>query len=191
MARRWTIAIACVLLLVSGVAARGDAQCIGTSGRVVDRLTGAPIVGARVVGGRNSSAVTNADGCFTLDSVYTEDCVPTQIDCAYSFGVSANGYVPYGEEGYLGGGRFYANVRLATIAAALCSGDCEGDHAVGIDELLCAVDAMLTNADSGCVCADRDGDGLLDIAEALTAVRNALGGCVDCGPGAPTICEAR
>ena len=54
---------------------------------------------------------------------------------------------------------------------------------------MCAVDALLSDAQSGCVCADRDGDERLDIAEVLTAVRNALLGCMDSGPLGPDACD--
>lgn len=113
------------------------------------------------------------------------------FDCGYQFSVFADGYVPYGEYGF---GphpdiyRFYADVRLAPIAAAICSGDCQGDHEVSIDDLLCAVDALLTQAASGCLCADADGDGSAHIGEIVIAVHNALTGCVDCGDLSPQAC---
>jgi hypothetical protein len=172
-------------------AAPTEAQCEGTSGRVVDHLTGEPIVGAEVRGGQESHALTTEQGCFTLATVYTETCSPQLPDCAYSFGVTADGYASYDEYGYRplpDISRFYADVRLAPLAATYCFGDCEQDHAVAIGELVCAVDALLSDAQSGCVCADRDGDERLNIAEVLTAVRNALLGCIDCGPLGPDAC---
>jgi hypothetical protein len=131
------------------------------------------------------SAVTDANGCFTLANVYTEDCIPMHLDCAYCFGVAADGYAPYGESAYGPHPEiiyFYAEVRLAPLAAALCYGNCGNDHAVGIDELLCAVDALLTDAESGWVCADADGDGRLHVAEVLGAASNSLVGYADCVP---------
>jgi hypothetical protein len=59
-----------------------------------------------------------------------------------------------------------------------CVGDCRGDGAVTIDEILALVNVALGNAPpSGCRAGDRDGDGRITIDELLTAVRNALNGC--------------
>ena len=179
------------LLLFLAAPTLVDAQCDGTSGRVVDHLTGEPIAGAKASGGFDSTAVTDAQGCFTLATVYTEACNAMRLDCAYEFAVSADGYTSYSEFGYRPPpniSRFFAAVRLAPLAAARCSGDCGDDHSVAIDELLCAVDALLTNAESGCTCADSDGDERLHIAEVVAAIRNALLGCVDCGPAGPNAC---
>jgi hypothetical protein len=178
-----------ITVLLGAIPATIDAQCTGQAGRVLDHLTGAPIAGARVTGAVDSSAVTDAEGCFRID-VYTEVCNPMLPDCGYRFAVSADGYVPYGENGYGPHPKispFYREVRLAPLAAALCYGDCNDNDAVAIDELLCAVDALLTDAASGCTCADGDGDQHLHIAEVLAAVHNALIGCVAC-PTAPTFC---
>jgi len=180
------------LLVLAGVS---EAQCAGKTGRVVDHLTGDPIVGAEVTGGFNSSAVTDAEGCFVVDvffvvGEFNEVCGPMAIDCGYLYSVYASGYVPYRESGYRPPPDrypFYVEIRLASVSAALCTGDCGHDHAVGIDELLCGVDALLSGAESGCTCADADGDARLHVAELLAAVNNALLGCVEC-PRAPTFC---
>ncbi len=63
-------------------------------------------------------------------------------------------------------------------ADASCTGDCNGDHMVTVDELLLAVNISLgTDNLSACPLLDRNGDGVVSIDEILTAVGNALQGC--------------
>jgi hypothetical protein len=59
-----------------------------------------------------------------------------------------------------------------------CPGDCDGDGAVLIDELILAVNIAngLAPADT-CLAADRDGDGSVTIAELIAAVSAAQSGC--------------
>ena len=60
-------------------------------------------------------------------------------------------------------------------AAAACTGDCDGDGAVTVDELLVGVNIALGNAPvSACPSFDSNGDGSVTIDEILTAVNNAL-----------------
>lgn len=152
------IAAGHLLLFLIALPATADSHCTGTSGRVLDHRTGAPIANARVSGGLDSSAVTDAQGCFVLRSVYTEACIPTNIDCAFRFAVSADGYVPYGENGYRPPPDrypFYAEVRLARIVAetptptptptvtGACEGDCDGNAIVTVNELVTMVNIAL------------------------------------------------
>ena len=59
-----------------------------------------------------------------------------------------------------------------------CVGDCNGDGAVGIDELIKAVNIALGGAAlDACTVADRNGNGMVTIEELLAAVNAALGGC--------------
>ena len=59
-----------------------------------------------------------------------------------------------------------------------CGGDCNGDRAVTVDELLLAVAISLeTHPLSECRAADRDLNGQLDIAELIRAVNAALINC--------------
>jgi hypothetical protein len=59
-----------------------------------------------------------------------------------------------------------------------CSGDCNRDGTVTVDELLRAVSVALGNQDVyACPSADEDADGTVSIEEILTAVHNALTGC--------------
>jgi len=62
--------------------------------------------------------------------------------------------------------------------AAACPGDCDGDGAVAIDELVRAVGIASGSAPtSSCAPLDADGDGAVTIAEVVAAVSGALGGC--------------
>lgn len=66
----------------------------------------------------------------------------------------------------------------ATPVAPPCTGDCDGDGAVAINELLLGVNIALgNNAIDACPPLDADGDGGVSIAELIDAVGNALTGC--------------
>jgi hypothetical protein len=59
-----------------------------------------------------------------------------------------------------------------------CTGDCNGDGEVTIDELLIGVNIALDLQPlSRCAAFDAGGDGMVTIDELLAAVNNALGGC--------------
>lgn len=65
----------------------------------------------------------------------------------------------------------------ATVAPT-CEGDCSGDGAVTVDELVQGVAQSLDGLDtSACTAFDRDGDRQVTIAELVAAVRRALDGC--------------
>ena len=65
-----------------------------------------------------------------------------------------------------------------STAAASCTGDCDGDGAVTINELLVGVNIALGSARVGaCASFDSSGEGEVTIDEILTAVNNALNGC--------------
>jgi len=59
-----------------------------------------------------------------------------------------------------------------------CSGDCNGDGVVTVNELLTMVNLALGNADAAtCLSGDANHDGQITIDEILGAVNNALTGC--------------
>jgi hypothetical protein len=58
-----------------------------------------------------------------------------------------------------------------------CVGDCSGDGAVTIDELITLVTIGLGAPLADCPAGDRNGDGDVTIEELVTAVGNALNGC--------------
>lgn len=59
-----------------------------------------------------------------------------------------------------------------------CPGDCDRDGAVGIAELVLAVNIALDRAEvTACAAVDTDGSGSVTIAELIAAVRSALAGC--------------
>lgn len=71
-------------------------------------------------------------------------------------------------------------------AAAACGGDCNGDGAVAINELVLGVSIALGSAQlAGCSSLDTNGNGQVSIDELVTAVTAALSGCGDATP-APT-----
>ncbi len=60
----------------------------------------------------------------------------------------------------------------------LCPGDCDGDGAVGIGDLIRVADTMMGNRDvASCADADTSGDGRFDMGELVAAIDNALHGC--------------
>jgi Ca2+-binding EF-hand superfamily protein len=59
-----------------------------------------------------------------------------------------------------------------------CSGDCNGDGVVQVDELVRAVAISLDDEPIGdCRPADGDDDGIVSVDEVIRAVRMALGEC--------------
>src|SRR5215468_2310783 len=59
-----------------------------------------------------------------------------------------------------------------------CDGDCRGEGAVTIDDLIRAVNIALGTAPvSSCTFADRNGDGAVTIEELVSCVQHALAGC--------------
>ena len=73
--------------------------------------------------------------------------------------------------------------RRCPVAAAACTGDCDGDGAVTVNEILVGVNIALDSAAvSSCPDFDNNQDGSVTIDELLAAVNNALGAC----PPAPT-----
>ena len=72
-------------------------------------------------------------------------------------------------------------------ATAACTGDCDGDGAVTVDEILVGVNIALgTAAPSACPNFDSNGDGSVTVDEILVAVNNALTGCPATPSPSPT-----
>ncbi len=68
-------------------------------------------------------------------------------------------------------------------AMAVCSGDCDGDGSVSINEIISGVNIAIALADLDlCAAIDADGDGSVSISELITAVNHGLDGC----PGTET-----
>ena len=71
-----------------------------------------------------------------------------------------------------------ATVTVAVAGAPVCVGDCNGDGAVSIDELVRGVGMALTAGGvAACPAFDRSGDGAVSIDELIAAVDAALGSC--------------
>jgi Ca2+-binding EF-hand superfamily protein len=59
-----------------------------------------------------------------------------------------------------------------------CVGDCDGDGAVAVNELVTAVGYALDNRPPlGCASIDANGDAQVTVDELVRAVTNALDGC--------------
>jgi hypothetical protein len=61
-------------------------------------------------------------------------------------------------------------------AVAVCSGDCSGDHAVTVSEMVTGVNQALGNG-AQCSAFDTNGDQMVAVNELIAAVGNLLGGC--------------
>ncbi|HSQ01278.1 MAG TPA: hypothetical protein VL049_28995 [Candidatus Dormibacteraeota bacterium] len=72
----------------------------------------------------------------------------------------------------------------ATAAAPVCAGDCDGNGAVTVAELIAGVASVLDNA-APCAALDRNGDGVAIVGEMIAAVNALLNGC----PATPTPTE--
>ncbi len=71
----------------------------------------------------------------------------------------------------------------AAVQAQSCAGDCDGNGAVGINELVSAVNVALGVKEVGaCLAADADRDGTVVISELVKAVASALGECAAATP---------
>lgn len=69
---------------------------------------------------------------------------------------------------------------LAAPAGAGCAGDCDGDGAVRVDEVIGLVGCALGHAPAAApclACADADASGAIEVHELVAAVAHALGGC--------------
>lgn len=68
---------------------------------------------------------------------------------------------------------------LVAAPAPACTGDCSGDGAVSIGELIVQVNVALgVAAVTACQAGDANGDGAIRVEELIAAVNAALGGCV-------------
>jgi hypothetical protein len=64
------------------------------------------------------------------------------------------------------------------VTGVSCTGDCNGDGSVTVDEIVKMVNIALgTLNPSECPAGDRDGSGTVTVDEIVQAVNNALGGC--------------
>jgi len=72
----------------------------------------------------------------------------------------------------------FAGTVTPTTAPPSCVGDCDGDGAVTVDEIVFMVDVALGIVDIGsCDRADANSDGDVTVDEITSAVTNALDGC--------------
>ena len=82
-------------------------------------------------------------------------------------------------------GRSFLHVALVALCLCIgsdvamgCPGDCSGDGAVTVNELVAAVDSALgLPGAASCAAADVDGDGTVTVDELIAAVGAARGGC--------------
>jgi hypothetical protein len=66
---------------------------------------------------------------------------------------------------------------VVPCVAAMCAGDCNGDGAVVVNELVLGVNVALGNQPaSACAACDSNGDGTVAINELVAGVSNALSG---------------
>ena len=69
-------------------------------------------------------------------------------------------------------------VAVALPALAECTGDCNGDGVVAVNELVAGVNIALGSAAvSSCPAFDANGDGQVTVNELIQAVNAALNGC--------------
>jgi len=74
---------------------------------------------------------------------------------------------------------FLTNPQLSDpFADDACRGDCDGDGSVTVDDLIYAVNVALGSAPlTACMSLDGNADGMVDVAELVTAVTVTLAGC--------------
>jgi hypothetical protein len=77
-----------------------------------------------------------------------------------------------------------ASLLIGAGPAVACTGDCDGDGQVAINEAVRGVNIALGNAPVGdCAQFDANGDGAVAVNELIAAVANVLGGCSAVTPG--------
>jgi hypothetical protein len=144
----------------------------------------------------------DADGnAFVTTATFSMDLpvqTPLQPGTAGNFvaGVDSSGsglvfstYVPIGVgplavmpgalylAGYNPGQQGLLAIKL-TAGATACSGDCNGDGTVTVDEIVRGVNIALGSLPVGdCPSFDTDGSGTVTVDELIRALNNALGGC--------------
>ncbi len=158
----------------TGVGALGDKT---TAVQVFNLASGAPLAGAafETSGSRLSQRVAGeSDGsgafAFTIDLRDSDTVLVV---------VGAPGFAER-RRGYRGLDLWYnqAVVRVGLVPEGLCPGDCDGDQAIGVAELIVAVGFALGDGTSlGCPLADQDGDGRVAVNDIVSSVQRALDGC--------------
>jgi len=88
-----------------------------------------------------------------------------------------------------GGILFSALLLVSADPSAACTGDCDGDGEVTINEVVLGVNIALDNTPVGaCAQFDADGDGTVAINELIASVGDVLAGCAAATPGpTPTV----
>lgn len=139
-------------------------------------ISTAPVVGSPVdpawrLFGPDGHAV---GGCFTTAGG-TKSCADLPLRGDYVIIVSDAGADEVGA---------YSIALQGDAAAGMCSkvpscsGDCDDDGRVGVNELIRAVDAALGLAGADvCSAADTSGEGVIDVGELVSAVGNSVEGC--------------
>lgn len=85
-----------------------------------------------------------------------------------------------GRRGQMLTGALAASLMLISAQSARaqsCTGDCDGNGEVTVDEIVTMVNAALTGGDGGCPAGDANDSGDITVDEIITAVNNALTGC--------------
>jgi hypothetical protein len=108
------------------------------------------------------------------------DCADTSLDslgaCTFDRPMPGTWYARVQE--VAGAGAFQVTTTIFAGVRAPCSGDCNGDGQVTVDELLSMVNGALGNsAASTCMPGDTNHDDHITIDEVLAAVNKALNGC--------------
>lgn len=138
--------------------------------------TGQRAVVATVIDGLGVPGYTGDDSAI----VYSQsDSSPTEFSLMRQ-PLAADHITPSGPPTQLiGNADFGVIYRRGTFVgpAPTCVGDCNGDAAVTIDELLSMVNIALGSGSSPCAAGDANADGEITIDEILMAVNAALTAC--------------
>ncbi len=114
----------------------------------------------------------NGDGTFAAAATFDVGAGPSAVAVADLNGSGALDVVTT---------HFDSNdlaVLLNQVGSSGCTGDCNGNGAVSISELVLGVNIALGVREAAdCLAMDRDGSGTVNIGELVAAVNSALGGC--------------
>jgi len=146
----------------------------------VDPVTGEP--GPGLAPRSDVELTSGASTIFLHDSGWVETADHTHVDVTWQFAFDASvaGQVYVVEAAATDDDGFdqpFASIGTLAIGD-VCSGDCDGDGAVRVNEVIAGVGIALGEVQfERCLAVDADRDELVHVSELITAVGHALDGC--------------
>jgi hypothetical protein len=153
-------------------------SCAGTGGVI----TTAPTPTATPTSTPSSTATTTTTPTATLPpastTTATPTTTPTATDTPTPTTTPTDTASPPATPSFTATSSPWPTATATRTAGPLCTGDCNGNHQVTVDEILVMANVALDNLPlSACTAADTNHDLRVTVDEILAAVDNALNGC--------------